>query len=137
MADRVSEPEALIYAMVTTSAADREITSDEILRMTSIVRELPAFQKFKPEWFADVAQTCGRHLAKAGGVERVIGIIKESLPPHLRETAYVLAAEVALSDVVEHPDEEKFIAMLALALGLDKLTCAALERAAGARHRRV
>jgi len=137
MADRVSAPEALIYAMVTTAAADREITAEELSRMTSIVRELPAFQKFNPAHFADVAQACGRHLSKAGGVERILGIIKESLPAQFRETAFVLAAEVALSDVEDHPDEERFLAMLAATLGIDRLTCAALERAARARHKRA
>ena len=39
MPPRISAQEALIYAMVTVSAADRAITTDEIARISSIVRE--------------------------------------------------------------------------------------------------
>jgi hypothetical protein len=54
----------------------------------------------------------------------------------MRETAYVLAAEVAATDMRVKVEEVRFLEMLAEKLGLDKLTCAALERAAKARHQR-
>ena len=44
MSDRISPPEALIYAMVTVSAADRTITTEELARIGSIVRELARLQ---------------------------------------------------------------------------------------------
>lgn len=137
MPDRILPPEALIYAMVTVSAADREITSAEIDRIGSIVHELPSFRTYTGDWLAGAAQACGKMLAKPMGVEKVVALIKRSLPPALYETAYVLCAEVAASDLEIHVDEERFMALLATALGLDKLTCAALERAARARHQSV
>jgi uncharacterized membrane protein YebE (DUF533 family) len=134
---RLSAPEALIYAMVTAAAADRRITKEEIGRMNSIVRDLPAFAKLDESWFVNSAQDCGKVLAKPDGVDEVIGLIAESLPPELYETAYVLAAEVAASDLHEHEAEIEFLGLLAAKLSLDKLTCAALERAARARHHRA
>jgi tellurite resistance protein len=133
----LSAPEALIYAMVTTAAADRRITKEEIGRMNSIVRDLPAFAQFDEGWFADSAQDCGKLLAKPDGVEHVLGLIAASLPRELCETAYVLAAEVAASDLHEHDAELELLSLLATKLLLDKLTCAALERAARARHQRA
>lgn len=137
MSERISSPEALIYAMVTVSAADRTITTEELDRIGSIVRELPPFHDFTRNWLADTAQQCGSLLRKPGGIDRVLAAIKESLPPRLYETAYVLCAEVAASDLSVHADETHFLELLATALGLDRATCAALERAARARHQRA
>jgi tellurite resistance protein len=123
--------------MVTTSAVDREMSAEEIARISSIVRELPVFLKYDGDWLAGAAQECGKLLSKPHGVERVLELVKASLPGQLYETAYVLAAEVAASDLEHHAEEERFLVMLAGALGLDKLTCAALERAAKARHQNV
>lgn len=134
---RLSAPEALIYAMVTTAAADRRISENELARIGSIVKELPPFLAYDRNWLADEAQECGKLLAKPHGVAKVLVLIKDGLPAHLRETAYVLAAEVAATDLEVRPDETDFLKMLADILGLDALTCAALERAARARHHSV
>ena len=56
---------------------------------------------------------------------------------NLRETAYILAAEVAASDLSSRPEERRFMQLLAQRLRLDNLTVAALERAARARHQQV
>lgn len=129
--------EALIYAMVTIAVADRQISEQEISRINMIVRELPAFRMIDDGWLEREAQNCGKILAKPGGVQRVLGLIDEALPSHLRETAYALAAEVAASDLSIKDDEKQFLAMLADTLKLDPLVCVALERGARARHRSV
>ncbi len=127
--------EALIYAMVTVAAADRQISEKEISRIDMIVRELPAFRTLDDGWLGREAQDCGKILARPEGVQRVLDLIDEALPPHLRETAYALAAEVAASDLSIEDDEKRFLAMLADKLKLDPLVCMALERGARARHR--
>jgi tellurite resistance protein len=137
MIDKLSPPVALIYAMTTLSAADRTINTDELGRIGSIVRELPPFRDYTDDWLADAAQECGKILKKPNGVDSVLTLVKKSLPPRLYETAYVLCAEVAASDLSVHTEEEKFLELLASALELDELTCAALRRAARARHQRV
>lgn len=133
----LSPPEALIYAMVTVSAADRAITREEIARITTIVHELPPFRAYTDDWFADAAQECGKILRKPDGIDTVLALVRKTLSPNLYETAYVLAAEVAASDLSVHADEEKFLALLATTLELDELTCAALKRAARARHQAI
>ena len=137
MSKHISPAEALIYAMVTVSAADRAITIDELNRISSIVRELPPFRTYTDDWLAGAAQECGKLLRKADGVESVLALVKTTLTPELYETAYVLCAEVAASDLAVHHDEEKFLALLAAKLELDDLVCAALRRAARARHHQL
>lgn len=137
MSQRISPPEALIYAMVTVSAADRTITTEELDRIGSIVRELPPFHDFTRNWLADTAQQCGTLLRKPEGIHQVLAVLKSSLPPRLYETAYVLCAEVAASDLSVHADETHFMRLLADALGIDREACIALERGARARHQRA
>ena len=137
MTKHITPPEALIYAMVTVSAADRAITTDELNRIGSIVHELPPFTAYTDDWLAGAAQECGKLLRKPHGVDNVLALVKTSLTPPLYETAYVLCAEVAASDLAVHHDEEKFLGLLASALELDELVCAALRRAARARHHRL
>lgn len=129
--------EALIYAMITTSAVDRTISDAELQRMGAMVRQLPVFTSYDHDWLVREAQDCGKILSKAGGLDRVLALIDASLPEHLRETAYVLCAEVAASDLEIKPEERRFLNLLAAELEIDQLTCAALDRAARARHQRV
>jgi tellurite resistance protein len=137
MPDKISPPVALIYAMTTLSAADRTINDDELARISSIVRERPPFRDYTDDWLANAAQECGKILKKPQGVDNVLAIVKKSLPSRLYETAYVLCAEVAASDLSVHADEERFLSLLASTLNLDELTCAALRHAARARHQPV
>lgn len=128
---------ALIYAMITTSAVDRAITDEEMSRMGSIVRQLPVFSDYQHDWLVREAQDCGKVLKKPGGLDRVLALIDASLPENLRETAYVLCAEVACADQVIKPEERRFLSLLAAELEIDQLTCAALDRAATARNQRA
>lgn len=136
--DTPLKPEqALIYAMITVSAVDRTISDSELSRIGSVVKELPAFRDFDSNWLLHESQECGAILGKEGGMRRVLDLVTASLPERLRETAYVLAAEVAASDRRVVSEEIRFLDLLAEALSLDKLVCAALERAATARQQAV
>ena len=134
MTPQLQPVEALIYAMVTAAAVDRRITEVELSRIGTLVSELPVFRAMQGNWLTKEAQDCGRVLSKPDGVRRVLDLIKAALPKHLRETAYVLAAEVTISDLSVKDEETEFLSLLAQALELDQLVCAALNRAARARH---
>jgi len=133
----LSPQQALIYAMVAVAAADRRIVESEFTRMRSMVRELPAFRGMDEAAFGREAQACGRELATPDGVRKVIRLVAGALAGGLRETAYVLAAEVAASDLSLRDDERSFLSLLAEGLQLDDLVCAALQRSVQARHRAV
>jgi tellurite resistance protein len=132
----LSPPQALIYAMITVAAVDRKISDIELARIGSIVRDLPAFEGFEDERLVEESQSCGRLLARANGLEHVLDLIYSALPEHMRETAYALAAEIAAADRKVDPAEVKFLQMLGQRLEVDRLTCAALDHAARARHQR-
>jgi uncharacterized membrane protein YebE (DUF533 family) len=137
MPTRLDPQEALIYAMITTSAVDRKITDEELTRIGSIVKELPPFHDYDKDWLVNEAQECGKVLGKPDGLDKVLDLIFEALPGHLYETAYVLCAEVAAADLRVRVEEVRFLELLAGRLRLDKLICAALERGAKARHQKV
>ena len=129
--------EALIYAMVTTSATDRTLSDTEIRRIGELVRSLPAFQDFDEEKLVRTAETCGDLLGQENGLARVLDAIAEDLPERLHDTAYALAVEAAVADLDLAQEELRFLQMLRDRLDLDKLSVAAIEHAARARHRKV
>jgi len=135
--ERLSPEEALIFAMITASAVDRKISDDELARIGSIVKELPPFRTYDHDWLVKEAQDCGRILAKPDGLRTVLDMIREGLPTHLYETAYVLVAELVATDLRVTSEEIRFLDMLGGKLDIDKLVCAALERAARARHQTI
>jgi len=133
----LSPEEALIYAMITTAAVDGRITDDELLRIGSIVKELPPFLNYNHEWLIKESGDCSAAMAGPGGLDHVLDLVVDALPEHLEETAYVLCAEVAATDLRVRLEEVRFLELLAGRLNLDKLICAALERGAKARHQQI
>lgn len=129
--------EALIYAMFAAAASDRTVSQPELLRINSMVAELPAFRSLGGDWMSREAQDCGRLLSKPDGMGKVVQMIVGALSPDLRETAYALAAEVASSDLAIKDGEREFLKLLEEALQLDPLLKAALEKAAAVRHRSI
>ena len=134
MQNQLSPQQALIYAMITISAVDGNLSDRELARIGSIVRELPVFNDYDDEQLVPDSQSCGGALGKDQGLNNVLQLIREGLPPRLFQTAYALAVEVAASDLTVKAEEIRFLDLLAARLNLDKLTCAALEFRARARH---
>ncbi len=131
---KITPHEALIYVMITMSAADRQISDRELDRIAQVVRQLPVFMGFDENNLAKTAERCGDLLSDEDGLEELLDTIAEALPKKLHETAYALAVEVAAADL-KVPDEEiRLLELLRDALHLDKLVTAAIERSARARH---
>lgn len=137
MSSQLSPQQALIYAMITIAAVDRDISDQELARIGSIVKHLPAFEDYKADSLVVEAQDCGKVLAGKNGLSDVLDLITAALPEQLRETAYALAAEIAAADRDIKREEIRFLDLLGGRLELDKLTCSALERAASARHHKA
>lgn len=133
--DKLRPAQALIYAMIATSAVDARMADSEMKRIGTIVRELPVFGDFDDDGLIIEAQACQRVVSGDDGLERVLDMIAEGLPEPLYETAYVLAAEIAAADLRVGIEERRFLQLLARRLRLDRLVTTALERAAAARHR--
>jgi tellurite resistance protein len=135
MSRPISHHEALIYVMVTVSASDRSMTDKELLKIGDIVRQLPIFDDFDQERLIFVAEECGQRLQGDDGLDDILNIVAEALPPRLYETAYALAVEVAAVDLHVEQEELRFLQILRDHLELDKLVVAAIERSARVRYR--
>jgi len=130
----ISHHAALIYAMVIVSAADGTMSEKELRAIGEFTRRLPVFKDFDHDRLLDLAKDCSAILQEDDGLAAVLGLIKDALPEPLRETAYWLALEVALSDNRVALEEIRVIEALRRTLELDRLVAAALERGARARY---
>jgi Tellurite resistance protein TerB. len=129
-------PEALIHAMVTTSAADHRMTAAEFAKIRALVGQLPAFESFSGDVMA-VAEACVATIETPRGLDAVLDALDASLTPALKETAYALAVDVAAADVHVKQEELVFLQMMEDRFGLDKLIVAAIERSARIRFRKA
>ncbi|HVY19429.1 MAG TPA: tellurite resistance TerB family protein [Bauldia sp.] len=135
MAKPISHHEALIYAMVTLSAADRTMTDRELMKIGDIIRTMPIFADFNPDDLVKIASDCGVLLREEDGIDNMIGIIKAAIPPRLHETLYACAVEVAAADLHVDQEELVFLELLRDELEIDPLVVAAIERSARVRYR--
>jgi tellurite resistance protein len=133
----VSPHAAMIYAMILVSAVDRRMPDEELRRIGQIVQFWPVFRNFDPENLPGTAQECAVLLQTDDGLDRVLALINSSIPAYLRETAYLIACDVAAIDNAVPMLESRLLARIRHALGIDHLVAAALERAISARHARV
>lgn len=131
---QLSAHEALIYAMVTMSAVDSTMTDRELERIGRLVSSLPVFQGFDPDSLTEVSSRCATAVSKENGMVETLEAISDAIPPKLRETAYALAVEIAAADLAVKQEELRYLSLLRDHLKLDKLTVAAIERGARARH---
>jgi tellurite resistance protein len=125
---------ALIFTMVLVSAAEGEMTDAELNTIGRQVRYLPVFRDFDHERLPEVGRQCAELLRREDGLDLACEMVAEALPKPLRETAYVLACDVAAADGALADEELSLLRMLRQGLELDRLVAAAIERATHARH---
>jgi len=131
----ISKQEALIYVMVTTSAADAAISDGELKKIADLLRYVPALGDFEPGRLVEVANSCLAMLQSTNGIEGVVDLVASALPKPLQETAYALAVEVAAADIDVRQEELVFLQHLEDAFALPKLAVAAIEHSARVRYR--
>lgn len=124
---------ALIYGMVLASAADKEMSDEELRMIGDLVRTLPVFRDFNIEDLPDVASACVDLLDRDDGLDKAMTLINDSLPTRLKETAYALACDVAAADRFLGQEELRLLEIMRHALSVDRLTAAAIERGTRAR----
>lgn len=135
MSPVVSPHTAIIYVMVTVSAADAKMTDRELRTIGDIVRTFPVFRGFDQEKLMRAAHECADILAEEkDGLETVFALARQALPARLRETAYACAVEVAASDDRLNREELRILELVRDGLEVDRLVAAGIERASQARH---
>ena len=130
-----SPHEALIYLMVVTSAADRDMTDIEMARIGNVLKTWPIFQDFDDWKLIRVAQDCQQQLQAENGLDSILADVRRTLPRRLHDTAYAAAFEVASADLEMRMEEVRVLELIRAALSVDAETIAAIERATKARHR--
>ena len=135
--ESLSPQKALIYIMVVTAAADREMTDRELKRIGDQVRNLPVFAGLAEGELVSSTEECASRLGREGGLDGFLDTIAGSLPPNLVETGYALACEIAAADLHVPQEEARLLQILRDRLGIDRLVASAIERTVKARHTTV
>lgn len=131
---KINPHDALIYIMVTMSAADRSMTDAELAKIGTIIKTLPVFGGYNQADLVKAASACTEILQEDDGLQRILDDARETLPRKLHETAYALAVEVAAADLTLEQEELRLLQILRDHFNLDRLACSAIERGARARH---
>lgn len=130
----LSPQDSLVAVMIAISASDEKIDTSELLRIETSVNNLPVFASYDMDRARRVAQIVFDLFTEEDGLDAFFGLIRESLPEYLWETAYALACDVAAADGTLHTPELRLLEEIRYELDIDRLHAAAIERGARARH---
>lgn len=126
--------EGLIYTMVLASACDGDMTDREIQTIGQLVQTMPAFIEFNEDELPDVTRKCAEYLAEEDGLADALDFVRDALPAKLYETAYAVACDIVATDGEASQEELRMLEMIRYRLDIDRLSAAAIERGARARH---
>lgn len=129
----ITPQDAIIYTMVMVSGADRAMDDVELSHIGGLVKALPVFENYVADRLPDTARECAVVLQTTDGLNRCIALVVEALSPRQRETAYLLACEIAVIDRKVQIEEAGLLRLLRRKLQIDDLVAAALERATNTR----
>ncbi len=126
--------DALCALMIAVSASDENIRTAELVQITNIINNLPVFANYDADHVPRMSQTVFDLFSQEDGLDALFGLIRDSLPERLFETAYALCCEVAAADGDIRQSELRMLEEVRYELSLDRLHAAAIERGARARH---
>jgi tellurite resistance protein len=126
--------DSLVALMVAVSASDETIRTAELVKITMIVNNLPVFGNYDASRIPQISRSVFDLLEPEEGLDALFGLIRDSLPEKLYETAYALSCDVAAADGVITGPEGRMLEEIREELAIDRLHAAAIERGARARH---
>ena len=128
--------DGLVALLIAVSAADTEIRTAELLTIEQMVDFLPVFSGYDSDRIKTISQTVFDLFEEEDGLDALFGLIRDSLPERLYETAYALSCDVAVADGALTQSELRMLEEIRHELSIDRLHAAAIERGARARHMR-
>ena len=138
MQDQIPHPlspqDCLVAVMIAVSASDEEIRTSELVKIESLVNNLPVFATYDLDRMKIMAQTVFDLFSVEDGLDALFGLVRDNLPERLFETAYALACDVAAADGALTESELRILEEIRFELNIDRLHAAAIERGARARH---
>lgn len=129
-----SPQDGLVAVMLAISFSDETIRTSELVSIESIVDHLPVFAGYDKDRLKFVSKTVFDLFEDEDGLDAFFGLIRETLPERLFETAYALACDVAAADGLLGEQELNLLAEIRYVFSIDRLHAAAIERGARARH---
>lgn len=126
--------DALVALMIAVSASDEDIRTAELVTIERIVNHLPVFAEYDIDRLKSVSQVVFDLFGEEDGLDALFGLLRDSLPEKLNETAYALACDVAVADGRLWQAELRLLEEIRHEFKLDRLHAAAIERGARARH---
>jgi len=130
----LSPQDGLVALLIAVSAADTDLRTAELLTIEQMVNFLPVFAGYDPDRIKTIAQTVFDLFEEEDGLEALFGLIRDSLPERLNETAYALSCDVAVSDGALTQSELRMLEEVRDELQIDRLHAAAIEWGARARN---
>lgn len=133
----LSPQDALVTLMIAASVSDEAIGTAELVVIEDIVNHLPVFSGYDTERFPQISQTVFDLFEEEDGLDALFGLVRDTLPEKLNETAYALCCDVTAADGRLHEVELRFLEEIRHELNIDRLAAAAIERGSRARHMTV
>ena len=130
----LSPQDGLVALLIAVSAADTDLRTAELLTIEQMVNYLPVFAGYDPDRIKTISQTVFDLLEEEDGLDALFGLMRDSLPERLNETAYALACDVAVADGALSQSELRMLEEIRHELNIDRLHAAAIEWGARARH---
>ena len=130
----LSPQDSLVAVMIAMSASDENIRTSELISIEQIVDHMPIFAEYDKDRLRVVSTTVFDLFEEEDGLDALFGLVREALPEKLYETAYALACDVAAADGLLGESELRLLAEIRYEFGIDRLSAAAIERGARARH---
>jgi len=134
---RHAAQDALIELMIVAASSDATMSERELQRIEGLVGRLPVFEGFERARLTEVANACVDKLNGDQGLDGVVEAALAAIPEKLQDTAYSLIVEIVALDLTTSQEELRFLELVRDRMRLDRLTTAAIEAAARARHRRL
>lgn len=127
--------DALVAVMVAVSASDETMRTSELVAIQRNVDHAPVFADYDDDRIRAISQTVFSLFEEEDGLDALFGLIRESLPAKLFETAYALACDVGAADGRLYEGEIAMLAEIRHQLNIPRLHAAAIELSAQVRHR--
>ncbi|MCI4665384.1 MAG: tellurite resistance TerB family protein [Neomegalonema sp.] len=124
--------------MMVVSAADNDMSEEEITEIGKVVEFAPIFKGYDRDRITNsVAPAVVDLLQNEEGLDALLGMAKDTLPGRVRETAYAFACDIAAADGAIAPEEMQILEIIRHRLEIGRLVAAAIERGTRARHMKI
>lgn len=133
----LSPQDALVTLMIAASVSDEKIRTAELVAIQTMVNHLPIFADYDLDRFPQLSQLVFDLFEEEDGLDALFGLIRDSLPEKLFETAYALACSVVAADGMLGEIELRFLQEIRHELNISRLSAAAIEHGVRVLHYRV